>query len=61
MPTNTKSLNCERCDDLVSDVSKEAVSVLCWKCTIKLLSRNIDETIDRTTNTTELPESSEHD
>lgn len=61
MPKNCKTLECERCGMEVTNVSLDAVSVLCWKCSLKLINKNVDETINGTTNTEELSESPGND
>jgi len=30
-----KNLNCSKCNDVVYRVADEAISVVCWKCTMK--------------------------
>lgn len=59
MRTKPKSLHCERCDAEVHNVSSDAASVLCWMCTLKLISKQVtDENTDGSTNNGELQSTS---
>lgn len=46
---DSKTMECIKCGDLVHNVSKQAASVTCWKCTMNLIKNN-NETTNRNTD-----------
>jgi hypothetical protein len=59
MSKTLKTMECDRCSREVEKVSLDAVSVLCWLCSMKTI--NDYEKPDGSPNSEQLPESSGND